>query len=134
MGKYSDSLLGNSGAAKPGETPKPDGTCAYNDHGITCTSRGTISAGTLGGGAWYCRQHAWVILNDPGPIKQPKRDTVQADAAAYCAANGLTTVDQMREFCKRKAKSIGKLREPGADEGEETTMPSTNVEAQNRDT
>ncbi len=113
MGKLSDFLLDKP--ASKTSAPGPDGDCAYNDHGIRCTKRGSISSGTLGGGAWYCSAHAWVILHD----KQEAKLTPLAGAA----------LEALRNIVPRAIH-----REPGADEGEETAMPSTIVDDKNRDT
>jgi hypothetical protein len=32
----------------------------------------------------------------------------QSEAAIYCEANGLETVEQMREFCRQKMRSFGR--------------------------
>ncbi len=110
MGKLSDFLLDKP--ASKTSAPGPDGVCAYNDHGIRCTKRGSISSGTLGGGAWYCSAHAWVILHD----KQEPKLTPLAGAA----------LDALRNIVPRAIR-----HESGADEGEENARPSTSVSGTN---
>ena len=31
--------------------------CAFNDYGIRCEAKGTVSPSTTGSGPWYCRLH-----------------------------------------------------------------------------
>jgi hypothetical protein len=47
--------------------------CAFNDHGLICQARGTISHSTSGTGPWFCSAHAWVILHDQ-QARQPGQE------------------------------------------------------------
>jgi len=88
-------------AEKDDDKPKVDSSCPYNDHGVRCGAYGTLSPSTNGSGPWYCRDHAWVFLNDRGPSKSS-------------ATEGRAALS--KQFPVMRAWSIE--REPGADEGE----------------
>ena len=41
--------------------PTPNLDCLWNDHGVVCGERGSMSEGTLGYGPWYCSKHFWML-------------------------------------------------------------------------
>lgn len=96
--------------------------CAYNDHGVMCTRKGTMSATTLGDGPWYCRQHAWVFLHDRNLKElEPKpktKEQVQKEAKEFCESKGLHTRAQMIAWLKTQPLGrmvVSRMREPGED-------------------
>ena len=99
--------------------------CSWTSNGLHCRYPGTISSGTLGDSPWYCQFHSDCSSPSYGEqvvqasqdygqedlVASVRRRTLEqanAEAAAYCQANGLITTDQMRAHVAKIAPKIGK--------------------------
>lgn len=96
--------------------------CPWNDHGIVCGKRGSISHGMTGTSQLYCPEHFWAM--EGRPIEPDNRHSGPGPAPCNhpgCTSNGVAGKNPfycMDHYGLGSEKRRARGREPGQDDEE----------------
>jgi hypothetical protein len=92
--------------------PQVNLDCPWNDHGLICGKRGSISESTLGYGPWYCSEHYWRLKG--WPIKPNDKLAISYRARRYAELGKDYEPPKLPDPIKLPARL--RQREPGDDD------------------